>query len=301
MARACRCPERLNDCLGYNITVATRCDSFTGTLISANEDTIELLLENNSVQVILCCMVCAITILPISAIDQPFFDDFEDEPLGDVGPGANDGPWAGAADNFAFVVNIDAESIRPNTPIDRFGFQLLRFDNPFAAGSPPSMTIDQASREFNSTPVGLDFETPLILTFDIRTIQTVSLNPGIHAEVNIGRARAGRFVFTTDPAGELRAVLFSGSPPTPVFFSEPLVFGQWYRISYELDVANNRYNYIEIDGIRFDNDGEGWEANVGVFGTDIQHVLLIQGSSDADQEGIYFDNVSIWAPITCNG
>ncbi|MTI96122.1 MAG: hypothetical protein FH749_11675 [Firmicutes bacterium] len=294
-----QCPERLNDCIGHDLIVETLCNSFTGELVSVNNNEIELLMENNNLQVILCNTICSITILPISMIDQPFFDNFEDYPLGDVGPGANDGPWAGATDGFAFVVNIDDEGIRANTPIDRFGFQLLYFDNPFAANSPPSMVIDQASREFNSTTVGLEFPTPIILTFDIRTVQTESLDPGIHAEVNIGRARAGRFVLATNGNGELRVALFSGSPPDPVFVSDPLVFGQWYRISYELDVANNRYNYIEIDGERFDNNGAGWEANVGVFGNDIQHILLIQGSSDADQEGIYLDNVSIWAPISC--
>jgi len=299
MVKSCKCPERLNDCLGHNVRVVTLCESFQGELVSVDGKTIELRLDDGNVQLILCSSICTVTVFPISAIDQPFFDDFEDEPLGDVGPGANDGPWAGATDGFAFVVNIDDESIRPNTPVDRFGFQLLKFDNPFAAGSPPSMVIDQASREFNSESVGLDFPTPLILTFDIRTIQTESLNPGIHAEVNIGRARAGRFVLATDPEGQLRATLFSGSPPDVVFFSDPLVFGQWYNIQYELDVANNRYNYIEIDGVRFDNEGEGWEANVGVFTDDIQHVLLIQGSNDANQEGIYLDNVSIFAPIMC--
>lgn len=230
-----------------------------------------------------------------SAIDMPFFDDFESYPLGDVR--VNNTPWAGAADGFGFVENIDNLSIRPSTPSDIFGNQLLQFDNPFAPFSPPSQTIDQVSRLFNSTDVGTDFATPITLSFDIRTIQTESLTPGDHAEVDIGLPRAGRFLLTTDVGGTLHAVLLPGDFTLPFFVSAPLIFGQWYHIAYQLDILNNRYNFIEIDGVRFDNAGQGWEASVGRFAGEIQHVLIIQGSEHADQQGVYIDNVSIEAII----
>ncbi|MFA9556957.1 hypothetical protein ACERII_06625 [Evansella sp. AB-rgal1] len=230
-----------------------------------------------------------------SAIDMPFSDGFESYPLGDVR--VNNTPWAGDANGFGFVENIDALSIRPSTPSAIFGNQLLRFDNPYAPFSPPSQTINQVSRLFNSTDIGTDFPTPITLSFNIRTIQTESLTPGDHAEVDIGLPRAGRFLLTTDTGGTLHAALLPDDFTLPFFVSDPLVFGQWYRISYQLDVLNNRYNYIEIDGVRYDNAGQGWQASVGRFAGEIQHVLIIQGSEHADQQGVYIDNISIEALI----
>lgn len=78
----------------------------------------------------------------------------------------------------------------------------------------------------------------------------------------------------------------------------PLEYGEWINITYGLNIDEDLYTFIEINGERFDNDGQGWDAGVNRFGDDIQHVHLIQGSDDADQEGIYIDNISITA-FTC--
>ena len=277
------------------------CCNFSGCIVKIiNNQIVKLIGNSNRIYIPINC-ICAVQNRR-SAIDMAFFEDFEELPLGDVR--VNDTDWAGVADGFGFVVNIDNENIRPNTPEARFGNQLLKFDNPFPAGSPPSMTIDQVSREFNSTNLGIDFPVPLELSFDIRTIQTEPGEDGIHAEVNIGRARAGRFWLATFE-GELFIALAGGAgfkeqtgALTIPFIFGPIEYGEWINITYGLNIDEDLYTFIEIDGERFDNDGQGWDAGVNRFGDDIQHVHLIQGSDDANQEGIYIDNISITA-FTC--
>lgn len=242
-------------------------------------------------------------------LDQPFTDGFESYATGDIKPSGMpighpdrenpDTPWAGAAAHFGKIVNIDDEGIRDNTPSSQFGEQVLRFDNPHDAGSAPSQTIDQASRAFHSDVVGLDYDEPIEVHFDIRSIEGASGT--VSAEVNLGRARAGRLFFRNTEGAGLRVTLTggegfqnAGGGLTVEFVSDALTMGEWHRIGYGLDVANDRYTFIEINGDRFDNDGEGWNAGVNRFGDDIQHVHLIQDSNAADEGGIYLDNVDVF-------
>lgn len=244
-------------------------------------------------------------------VDLAFDDDFEGYETGDIRPSGlpighpdrdnPDTPWAGAASHFGEIVDIDDEGIRSNTPSGRFGDQVLKFDNPYDAGSAPSQTIDQASRAFHSSAVGLDYPHPIHVHFDIRSIE--GPEGDVSAEVNIGRARAGRMIFTNDTDGDGLRALFAGGQGfqnpgggfTAEFYSDELTMGEWHNIGYGLDVANDRYTFIEIDGQRFDNGGAGWNAGVNRFGDDIQHIHLIQSSGDADLGGVYLDNVNAYA------
>lgn len=241
-----------------------------------------------------CIMVAGIS----SAVTiDSFFDDFEQYGQGDVrgnDPGAYTS-WAGVANGFGFIVDIDAEGIRGTASHDRFGDQVLRFDNPYVDSNLRN-TIDQVTRDMavGGVSLGNDYSRGVFINFDLRSIE-FGEGASVYTEINLGNARAGRFVLSNQgPDGDLHAALlgWNGDVLFTSIASAPLQMGDWYNISFGLDFVNNRYTLFEVDGIRLDDPEDTYLAHVGRFGDDNRQILVMQPADRVETGGIYLDNVA---------
>ena len=243
-----------------------------------------------------------------TAIDQPFSDGFEDLVAGVDVSNQPDPRWSsfGGVTGFGTIVDPDDEGIRGTTPAGRFGQRVLKFDS--IDGGAHEQLIEQSRRAFNSTNLPLSFSGTLTVGFDIRTITAADPapgagNPNARVEVTLGGPRAGRVIFGDDLAGdgELRAVFAGGAGTqqaggafTAPFVSDPLAFGAWHNVRFGLNIADDRYTFIEINGTRFDNGGAGWDAGVNRFGSDDLNILnILQDAGSAQLDGVFLDNITV--------
>mgnify|MGYP005850169655 CR=1 FL=1 len=248
------------------------------------------------------------TSLSSAVLDMAFNDNLEDlAPSVDVS-NQTDPRWAsfGGVTGFGEIVDPDNEGIRGNTPKARFGERVLKFDS--KQGGPHEPLIEQATRDYNSTNLSLTHTPSLAFSFDVRTIPDSDPapgagNPNVRVEMNIGGPRAGRLLFGDKdiPDGTLRAVLLgaagkqqAGGSPTVAFSSGALQFGDWIHVRYALNIAADRYDFIEIDGTRFDNGGNGWDAAVNRSGSqNLNFAMLTQDAASSGLDGVFLDNLAV--------
>jgi hypothetical protein len=194
-------------------------------------------------------------------------------------------------------------SVRPTTPVARFGEIMLEVHSygP-GAGTISILCNDFATNQAAMNPTeNLDY----IFEFDYRTRSDTDPSPtdfNHDAGFAIGGSKPADLWITDDPNmpggnGSGLQIVLRASTGTNVYTGSGastynhgtgvyLNWGQWYEIRYAFNPSLDLYKWFEVDGVKYDNGGAGWDAAGNQWGYGDTRVFNINwGSVDHNYNG----------------